>query len=156
MLSDFRQRSARPFIPHEVIAGKVEERLGKEVAGRVGGQGTEVADHAGGGEAVLGGQHGVEVGEPATLRRRRRSQEDGDGLQVGVAHARRGHRASAAANASGGTAAGGFVSKGRVSESSPGTRTASPAPTMGPRNSRLIPVSLPKIFSPRSSRSMRW
>src|SRR5439155_5947771 len=123
---------------------------------RIGRQGTEIADHARGGEPVLGGQHGVEVRQSAAFRGYGRSEEEGDPLQVGVAHARQGHRAENAANASGGTAAGGFVSKGRVSESSPGTRTASPAPTMGPRNSRLIPVSLPKIFSPRSSRSMRW
>ena len=60
-------------VPHEVIAGKVEERLGKEVEDRVGRQGTEVADHAGGGEAVLGGQHGVEVRQAAPLRRSGRS-----------------------------------------------------------------------------------
>ncbi len=44
-----------------MIAGQVEEGLGEEIEDRVGRQGTEVADHAGGGEPVLGGQHGVEV-----------------------------------------------------------------------------------------------
>ena len=49
MLSDFRQRSARPFIAHQVIARQIEEGLGEEVEDRVGRQGTQVADHAGGG-----------------------------------------------------------------------------------------------------------
>src|SRR2546428_2745630 len=52
----------------EVVTGEVEEGLGEEVEDRVERQGTEVADHAGGGEAVLGGQHGVEVGQAAPLR----------------------------------------------------------------------------------------
>ena len=38
-------------VVHEVIAGQVEEGLGEEVEDRVGRQGTEVADHAGGGES---------------------------------------------------------------------------------------------------------
>src|SRR6266516_610890 len=46
-------------VPQEVIAGKVEEGLGEEVEDRVRRQGTEVADHAGGGDPVLGRQHGV-------------------------------------------------------------------------------------------------
>src|SRR5256885_12647107 len=37
-------------VPQEVIAGKVEEGLGEEVEDRVRRQGTEVADHAGGGD----------------------------------------------------------------------------------------------------------
>ncbi len=66
--------------------------------------GTEVADHAGGGEPVLGGQHGVEVRQPAPFRRCGRSEEDGDRLQVGVGKSRQvAHLASAAANANGGT-----------------------------------------------------
>src|SRR5207247_5413818 len=36
-------------VPQEVVAGEVEEGLGEEVEDRVGRQGTEVADHAGGG-----------------------------------------------------------------------------------------------------------
>ena len=43
-------------VPQEVIAGKVEEGLGEEVEDRVRRQGTEVADHAGGVEPVLGRQ----------------------------------------------------------------------------------------------------
>src|SRR5439155_20532994 len=92
-------------VSHELIAGQVEEGLGEEIKERVGRQGTEVADYAGGGEAVLGGQHGVEVRQPAPFRRGGRSEEDRDGLHVGVAHARRGHRAKTAANASGGAGA---------------------------------------------------
>ena len=56
-------------VVHEVVTGEVEEGLGEEVEDRVGRQGTEVADDAGGGEPVLGGQHGVEVGQAATCRR---------------------------------------------------------------------------------------
>ena len=78
-------------IPHEVVAGEVEEGLGEEEDDRVGRQGTEVADNAGGGEPVLGGQHGVEVREPAPFRTCGRSEKDGDGLQVGVGSYRRVH-----------------------------------------------------------------
>ena len=40
-------------VPHEVIAGKVEEGLGEEIEDRLGWHSTEVADHAGGGEPVV-------------------------------------------------------------------------------------------------------
>ncbi len=84
-------------------ARKVEEGLGEEIEDRVGRQGTEVADDAGGGEPVLGGQYSVEVHQTATCRRCSRSQEDGDGLQVAVVdHRRSAHRPTAARNASGG------------------------------------------------------
>jgi hypothetical protein len=56
-------------VSRELIAGKVEEGLGEEVEGRVGWQGTEVAEHADGRETVLGRQHGVEVRQAATSRR---------------------------------------------------------------------------------------
>src|SRR5205807_7695750 len=78
-------------VPQEVIARKVEEGLGEEIEDRIGRQGTEVADRAGGGEPVLGGQHGVEVRQPAPFRRCGRSEEDRDGLQVGVGSYRRVH-----------------------------------------------------------------
>ena len=59
-----------------MIAGKIEEGLGEEIEDRVRRQGTEVADHAGGGEPVLGGQHRVEVTAarpvPALLSKRGR------------------------------------------------------------------------------------
>jgi len=74
-----------------VIARKVEEGLGEEVEDRVGRQGTEIADHVGGGEPVLGWQHSVEVRQPAPFRRCGRSEEDGDGRQVGVGSYRRVH-----------------------------------------------------------------
>jgi len=74
-----------------VIAGQVEEGLGEEVEDRVGRQGTEIADDAGGGEPVFGGQHGVEVGQAASCRLCGRSEKDGDGLQVGVGSYRRVH-----------------------------------------------------------------
>ena len=90
-------------VPHELIAGEVEEGLGEEVEDRVGRQGTDVADHAGGGEAVLGGQHGVEVRQAAPFRRCGRSEEHRDRRQVGVAYTRRGHRAKGAGNANGRT-----------------------------------------------------
>ena len=86
----------------QVIAGQVEEGLGEEVEDRVGRQGTEVTEHPGSSEPVLGWQHGVEVRQPALFRRCGRSEEDRDRRHVGVAHARRVHRASAAANANGG------------------------------------------------------
>ena len=83
--------SAVTSVPHEMIAGKVEERLGEEIEDRVGRQGTEVADDAGGGEPIFGGQHGIQIREPATFRRCGRSEEDRDGLQVGVGSYRRVH-----------------------------------------------------------------
>src|SRR6266478_2378011 len=83
-------------VPHEVIAGQVEEGLGEEIEDRVGRQGTEVADDTGGGEAVLGGQHGVEVREPAPCRRCRRSYKDGDGLCSRAGSPSSGRRASRA------------------------------------------------------------
>src|SRR5436309_2605622 len=42
-------------VPREVIGGKVEEGWGAKIGDRGGRDGTEVADHAGGGEPVLGG-----------------------------------------------------------------------------------------------------
>ena len=57
----------------------------------------------GGGEPIFGGEHGVEVRQPAPFRRGGRSKQDRDGRHVGLAHLRRRHRASAAANANGGT-----------------------------------------------------
>ncbi len=94
---------ARREVPvvDEVIAGQVEEGLGEEIEDRVGRQGTEVADHAGGGEAVLGGQDAVEVRQAAPFRRCSRSEEEGDRLQVRVADSRRVHGGQTAANASG-------------------------------------------------------
>ena len=48
-----------------MVTGEVEEKLGEEVEDRIWRQGTEVADDAGGGEPVFGGEHGVEVRQPA-------------------------------------------------------------------------------------------
>src|SRR5207245_10258105 len=89
-------------VPHELIAGKVEEGLGEEIEDRVGRKGTEVADHAGGGEPVFGGQHGVEVREAAAFGRCRRSEGAGDRRGAGGARGGRGRRAVAAANVDGG------------------------------------------------------
>ena len=74
-----------------MIAGQVEEGLGEEIEDRIGRQGTEVAHDAGGGEPILGGQHGVEVRQAAPFRTCGRSEKDGDGLQVGVGSYRRVH-----------------------------------------------------------------
>ena len=70
---------------------KPKKGLGEKIEDRVGRDGTEVADHAGGGEAVLGGQHSVEVRQAAPFRRCGRSEEDRDGLHVGVGSYRRVH-----------------------------------------------------------------
>src|SRR5439155_8518083 len=87
---------------HEVVAGQVEEGPCEEVEDRIRRQGTQVADHAGGGEPVLGGQHSIEVRQAATFRRCSRSEEEGDRLQVRVADSRRVHGGQTAANANGG------------------------------------------------------
>ena len=118
-------------VPQEVIARQVEEGLGEEVEHRIGRQGTEVTDHAGGGEPIFGGQHCVEVRQAATFRRCSRSEEEGDGLQPRLplrVPPGRPPPCRLSEGVSGGVhGRRGLVSKGRVSESSPGTRTASPA-----------------------------